>query len=149
MKKNALLNLNKITVVIGLVFFIILSSLSVPANELSDESEGEFLVITHPDFIEAAESLGASRWTILTRIIIPLAKSGIIAGTALALGLSMSELGITILLYGPSWYTLAVQIYIESQWGIVGVAAAMGTVLIAIAATAVVIVHRLGMEVTA
>ena len=85
----------------------------------------------------------------MTNLIIPLSKSGIIAGAALALGLSMSELGITILLYGPSWYTLAVQIYIESQWGIIGTAAAMGTVLIAIASSAVIIVHRLGVEVTA
>ena len=98
--------------------------------------------------VEAAESLGASRRTTLTNIILPLTKSGIVAGAALALGLSMSELGITLLLYGPSWYTLAVQIYIESQWGFIGVAAAMGTVLIATAAAAVILVHCLGVEVS-
>ena len=99
------------------------------------------------EFFEAAESLGARPWTVFTRIVLPLTKSGIIAGVALSLGLSMSELGITLLLYGPSWYTLAVQIYIESQWGFIGVAAAMGTVLIVIASAAVLIVHRLGVEV--
>jgi len=124
---------------------------------------GHFLVVTPVTFrliygvmrkidqnlFEAAESLGASRWTIATDIILPLTKSGIIAGAALALGLSMSELGITILLYGPSWYTLSVLIYTESQWGSIGLAAAMGTVLIAIASAAIIIVHRLGAEVTA
>ena len=99
------------------------------------------------NLFEAAESLGARPWTVFTRIVLPLTKSGIIAGAALSLGLSMSELGITLLLYGPSWYTLAVQIYIESQWGFIGVAAAMGTVLIVIASAAVLIVHRLGVEV--
>ncbi len=99
------------------------------------------------DLVEAAESLGAPRWTTLTNIILPLTKSGIIAGAALSLGLSMSELGITLLLYGPSWYTLAVQIYIESQWGFLGAAAAMGTVLIVIASAAILIIHRLGVKV--
>ncbi len=99
------------------------------------------------NLIEAAESLGASRFTILFKIILPLTKSGIIAGAALTLGLSMSEIGVVILLYGPSWYTMAVQIYIESQWGVIGIAAAMGTLLIFIASAAIVIVHRLRMEV--
>jgi len=98
------------------------------------------------NLIEAAESLGASRLTILTKIILPLTKSGIIAGAALSLGLSMSELGVVILLFGPSWYTMAVQIYIESQWGVIGIAAAMGTLLIAIASAAIIIVHRLRVE---
>ena len=99
------------------------------------------------NLIEAAESLGASRLTILSNIILPLSKSGIIAGVALTLGLSMSEIGVVILLYGPSWYTMAVQIYIESQWGVVGIAAAMGTLLILIASAAIIIVHRLRVEV--
>ena len=100
------------------------------------------------NLIEAAESLGASRLTVLTRIVLPLTRSGIVAGAALALGLSMSEIGVVILLYGPSWYTMAVQIYIESQWGLIGVAAAMGTLLIAVASTAILVVHRLGAETT-
>jgi len=100
------------------------------------------------NLVEAAESLGASRLAILFKIILPLTKSGIIAGAALALGLSMSELGVVILLFGPSWYTMAVQIYIESQWGIIGVAAAMGTLLIVIATLAIVTVYRLRVEIT-
>lgn len=101
------------------------------------------------NLLEAAESLGASRFTILTNIILPLTKSGIIAGAALALGLSMSELGVVILLYGPSWYTMAVQIYIESQWGVIGIAAAMGTLLIVIASLAIITVYRLRVEMLA
>jgi ABC-type spermidine/putrescine transport system permease subunit II len=100
-----------------------------------------------PNLIEAAESLGASRFTILSNIILPLTKSGIIAGAALTLGLSMSEIGVVILLYGPSWYTMAVQIFIESQRGVIGIAAAMGTLLILIAAAAIIIVHRLRVEI--
>ena len=99
------------------------------------------------NLIEAAESLGASRFTILVKIILPLSKSGIIAGVALAVGLSMSEIGVVILLYGPSWYTMAVQIFTESQRGFVGVAAAMGTLLILIATAAIIIVHRLRVEI--
>jgi len=101
------------------------------------------------NLIEAAESLGASRFNILTNIILPLTKSGIIASAALTLGLSMSELGVVILLFGPSWYTMAVQIYIESQWGVIGIAAAMGTLLILIASAAIIIVHRLRVEIIA
>lgn len=102
-----------------------------------------------PNLIEAAESLGASRFTILARIILPLTRSGIIAGAALAIGLSMSELGVVILLYGPEWYTMAIQIYIESQRGFIGVAAAMGTLLVAIAAAGIIVIHRLRVEFSA
>lgn len=67
-----------------------------------------FLVITvegalrsaDPRFDEAAATLGASRWTVLRRVTLPLIAPALIAGTVLAWARALGEFGATITFAG-------------------------------------------------
>ncbi|MFM9049463.1 MAG: ABC transporter permease, partial [Actinomycetota bacterium] len=67
-----------------------------------------FLVITvegalrsaDPRFDEAAATLGASRWTVLRRVTMPLIAPALIAGTVLAWARALGEFGATITFAG-------------------------------------------------
>ncbi|MGF1491410.1 MAG: molybdate ABC transporter permease subunit [Microcoleaceae cyanobacterium] len=50
--------------------------------------------------LSAARTLGASEWVIFRRILLPLAKPGLIAGTLLAFARSLGEFGATLMLAG-------------------------------------------------
>ncbi|MFT4135841.1 molybdate ABC transporter permease subunit [Microbacterium sp.] len=49
---------------------------------------------------QAAASLGAGRWTILTRVTLPLAAPGLVAGTVLCFARAVGEFGATALFAG-------------------------------------------------
>lgn len=85
------------------------------------------------EVVEAAKAAGASDLKVFTSIILPLAKPGLLAGAALAFGWCATELGLTLMVYGPSWRTLSVLAYNQSQAGMIGLAAVTGTILITIA----------------
>ena len=53
-----------------------------------------------PNIIHAAETLGFSKIKIFWRIKVPMAKSGILAGTVLAFARALGEFGATIMLAG-------------------------------------------------
>jgi molybdate transport system permease protein len=53
-----------------------------------------------PDLIGAARTLGAGEWRIFTRVLIPLARPGIIAGTVLAFARALGEFGATLMIAG-------------------------------------------------
>lgn len=61
--------------------------------------------------IDAARDLGATRWTIVWRIILPLLAPGIIAGGLLAFTLSVDDYVITFFVTGPGASTLPLKIY--------------------------------------
>ena len=67
--------------------------------------------------VEAAEDLGASRFTIITRIYIPLLGPGLAAGAMLALTLSLDDFVITFFTAGPGSSTLPLQIYSMIKFG--------------------------------
>jgi iron(III) transport system permease protein len=56
------------------------------------------LLQINPRIQEAAQSLGMSRWQIVWRITLPLAKTGILAGAALVFLNTMKELPLTLIL---------------------------------------------------
>lgn len=67
--------------------------------------------------VEAAQDLGASRFTILTKIYLPLLGPGLAAGAMLALTLSLDDFVITFFTAGPGSSTLPLQIYSMIKFG--------------------------------
>lgn len=64
-----------------------------------------------PLYTRAAEGLGASRLTILRRVVLPLSKGGTIAGWAFAFVVSFGDSTIALLLQGPQRVTAPVEIF--------------------------------------
>jgi len=93
---------------------------------------------------EASSSLGSSKANTFWRIILPLSKQGILAGTVLSIGMNISELSVSLLLFGANWVTIPVQIYLERGWGILGIAGVLSTILIIITLVTVFSVDYLG-----
>ena len=65
-------------------------------------------------YVEAAQNLGASAWTVFGRIVLPLAARGIIAGVVLGLARAMGEFGATLMIAGNQTnktQTLSIAIY--------------------------------------
>ena len=52
------------------------------------------------NLLNAARTLGASEWQVFWRIMLPLARSGILAGTILAFARALGEFGATLMLAG-------------------------------------------------
>jgi len=61
--------------------------------------------------INAARDLGATKWVIVRRVILPLLAPGIIAGGLLAFTLSVDDYVITFFVTGPGSSTLPLKIY--------------------------------------
>ena len=82
--------------------------------------------------IEASYALGVPPLRTFYGIILPLSKQGILAGTILSIGMNISELSVSLLLFGADWVTLPIQIYLERGWGTLGVAGVLSTILMGI-----------------
>jgi len=67
--------------------------------------------------VDAARDLGANRWQILRRILLPLLWPGILAGALLAFTLSLDDLVVTFFTSGPGTATLPKQIYSMAKTG--------------------------------
>ena len=78
----------------------------------------------------AAESLGASRWTVFRRIELPLILPGIAGGWLIAFITSFDELTMTIFVSSPSTQTLPVMMYAYIANTIDPLLASISTVLI-------------------
>lgn len=61
--------------------------------------------------INAARDLGATKWVIVRRVILPLLAPGIVAGGLLAFTLSVDDYVITFFVTGPGSSTLPLKIY--------------------------------------
>ena len=94
--------------------------------------------------IEAARTLGASRWHSLRRVALPLLWPGLVAGAALVFTLSLGEFVASILLYLP--HNKPISIEIADVWNGSGIGAAFAysvfLMLLVIAAFAA--SHRFG-----
>ena len=123
-----MLSLGHFIVVSPIVFRYILSS----------------MVNIPPSIVEASYSLGCSRIESFRRIILPLSRRGIFSGTILSIGMNVSELSVTLLLFGANWVTLPVQIYLERGWGTLGIAAVLSTILILVALATMMVVDFVG-----
>jgi thiamine transport system permease protein len=95
--------------------------------------------------VESARSLGATRARALLDVELPLVASGVVAGAAFAVAISIGEFDSTVILAeGATSYTMpvAVERYLGSRT--LGPASAMGTLMLVVTAASFVVIDRLG-----
>ncbi|MCK6264994.1 spermidine/putrescine ABC transporter permease PotC [Vibrio sp. ZSDE26] len=80
--------------------------------------------------LEAAKDLGASEWTILTKIIMPIAKPAIAGGWLLSFTLSLDDVIISSFVTGPAYEILPLKIYSMVKVGISPEVNALATVML-------------------
>ncbi|WP_110926580.1 ABC transporter permease [Bacillus massiliglaciei] len=71
-----------------------------------------------PTLVDAARDLGASRWNVLTKVILPYITPGIFAGFFMALTYSLDDFAVTFFVTGNGFSTLSVEIYSLARRGI-------------------------------
>ncbi len=98
----------------------------------------------HPSLEEAAENLGASRWSTIRRVVVPLMAGGILAGFVTSFITAAVEISETILLtsresLAPMSY--GIYLYMQSIAGR-GPGAALGVIAVALVAVGTYLSHR-------
>jgi spermidine/putrescine transport system permease protein len=68
--------------------------------------------------IDAARDLGASRWDVLSKVVLPYITPGIFAGFFMALTYSLDDFAVTFFVTGNGFTTLSVEIYSLARQGI-------------------------------
>ncbi|MFC4601394.1 ABC transporter permease [Cohnella hongkongensis] len=71
-----------------------------------------------PTLIDAAKDLGASGWSVLTKVVLPFLRPGIFAGFFMALTYSLDDFAVTFFVTGNGYTTLSVEIYSRARQGI-------------------------------
>jgi molybdate transport system permease protein len=77
----------------------------------------------NPNLLGAARTLGASEWRTFRRVLLPLAKPGLIAGTVLTFARALGEFGATLMLAGNipgRTQTMPVAIFFAAEGGDIG-----------------------------
>ena len=92
----------------------------------------------------AAMNLGASRASVLWRIVLPVCSRGILAAFLLAFLMSFSEVTVTIFMTGPAYQTLPVRIYNYLTDQVDPTVAAVSAMLIGLSLALVLLLDRLG-----
>jgi putative spermidine/putrescine transport system permease protein len=92
----------------------------------------------------AAMNLGASRATVLARIVLPVCARGLLAAFLLAFLMSFSEVTVTIFMTGPAYQTLPVRIYNYLTDQVDPTVAAVSAMLIALSLVLILALDRLG-----
>ena len=82
-----------------------------------------------PTLVDAARDLGASRWDVLTKVILPYITPGIFAGFFTALTYSLDDFAVTFFVTGKGFTTLSVEIYSLARQGISMKINALSTVI--------------------
>lgn len=95
-----------------------------------------------PVLEEAAATLGATRFRILYRVILPLMIPGLIAAAALAFLASFDEVVITLFLVGPQMSTLPVEIFHYVQYRADPQLSALSVVLIGFTLVFILVIER-------
>lgn len=134
--QNALLSLNNVLIVspdviIGASFLILLTLVGIKLGFYS-------VLLSHiafcipivvlmvlpklkemsPSLLDAARDLGASRWDVFTKVILPYITPGIFAGFFMALTYSFDDFAVTFFVTGNGFTTLSVEIYSLARRGI-------------------------------
>jgi iron(III) transport system permease protein len=95
-----------------------------------------------PSLDEAAASLGASRWSTIRRITVPLLRPAILAGAALAFATALGDFVTSVVLYTFETRPISIEILSALREFDIGVAAAYGVVLMLISAVAMAVGTR-------
>jgi thiamine transport system permease protein len=75
---------------------------------------GSALVQLDPRLEQAARVLGASPWRALREVVLPLLKPALLSATLLVFLFDFTSFGVVLLLGGPRYATLEVEIYIQA-----------------------------------
>lgn len=71
-----------------------------------------------PTLLDAARDLGASRFEVLSKVILPFIRPGIFAGFFMALTYSLDDFAVTFFVTGNGFSTLSVEIYSLARRGV-------------------------------
>jgi len=80
---------------------------------------------------EAAYVLGQRPFAVFTRIVLPIALTGVIAGTLFSFIEVINELTASLFLYRPGWETITIQMFVQITSGQFPVSAAYAVILFA------------------
>jgi putative spermidine/putrescine transport system permease protein len=106
------------------------------------------LVRLNPRLEEAAESLGASRWSTFRRVTFPLIRPGIFAGILYAFIISFGDVPVAVFLGGGDFVTLPVEIFQSLQFDFDPAILALSTLVVIFSLVLIVTVQRVvGMDV--
>ncbi|HEY6982237.1 ABC transporter permease [Reyranella sp.] len=95
----------------------------------------------------AAVSLGASEWTVVKRIVLPLVLPGLVSGWALAFINSFDEVTMTVFVAAPGTETLPVRMFLYIQDNIDPLVTSVSACVIAVTVVALVVLDRIyGLE---
>lgn len=93
--------------------------------------------------IDAAHDLGASRWTAVRTVLLPLLGPGILAGALIAFTLSMDDFVVTFFVAGPGVSTLPLHIYGMMKYGSLPVINALSVIFLSVTVLMVLLIHKL------
>ena len=82
--------------------------------------------------IEAARDLGASRWTVVKTILLPLVVPSIVTSSLLALSMSLDDVVISTYMSGPTSTTLPVHIFSMMRVGVTPKINALSTITLVV-----------------
>ncbi len=134
--KNTILSLNNILIVspdviIGASFLILFTMLGIKLGFtsvlLSHIAFSVPIVVImvlpklqemSPTLMDAARDLGASRWNVLSKVVLPYITPGIFAGFFMALTYSLDDFAVTFFVTGNGFSTLSVEIYSLARRGV-------------------------------
>jgi spermidine/putrescine transport system permease protein len=71
-----------------------------------------------PTLLDAARDLGASRFEVLAKVVLPFIRPGIFAGFFMALTYSLDDFAVTFFVTGNGFSTLSVEIYSLARRGV-------------------------------
>lgn len=100
------------------------------------------LARVNPRLEEAAESLGASRWSTFRRVTLPLIRPGIVAGMLYAFIISFGDVPVAVFLAGTTFVTLPVEIFQSLQFDFNPAILALSTVVVIFSLVLIVIMQR-------
>lgn len=95
---------------------------------------------------EAAMDLGANQWQTFTRVTFPIILPGILAGSLLALTLSLDDVIISFFVAGPTSTTLPLKVFSMVKFGVSPKINALSTVLLLVVITIAVSMERIRMK---
>jgi spermidine/putrescine transport system permease protein len=106
---------------------------------------GRLELIGH-DVEEAASDLYASYWRVLTKVLLPMLKPGIMAGAMLAFTLSLDDFVISFFTSGPKSMTLPLYIYAAVRRGITPEIHALSTLIMIVTICFVALMQKFSPE---
>jgi iron(III) transport system permease protein len=129
----------------GLTSFWIILPLVLAIRRLPYTVRGSYasLLLVHRSMEEAAESVGARGWRSFRDVTLPLIWRGVLVGSLFSFMTSLQEASAVLFLSLGGWETITVGIFSFYIAGSANEAAALGVILIVVAAVSVLVINRI------